>query len=43
MKMLENNPEKVKAKGKKMSPEAAKEYTSHNKGKMAFNKLPVKK
>jgi hypothetical protein len=39
--MLENNPEKAKKKG--MSSAAAKEYVSHNKGKMAFNKLPEKK
>lgn len=39
--MLANNPEKAKKKG--MKPAAAKEYISHNKGSMAFKKLPEKK
>lgn len=43
MKMLEHNPEKIKKKGSKMSPVAAKEYTSHNVGKMSYSKLPEKK
>jgi len=40
-KMLENNPKKAKKKG--ISPAKAKEYTSHNKGAMAFKNLPSKK
>ena len=43
MKLLEHNPEKVKKKGVKMTPEQAVEYTSHNKGKMVYKKLPEKK
>lgn len=39
--MLAHNPEKAKKKG--MKPAAAKEYISHNKGSMSYEKLPEKK
>jgi hypothetical protein len=41
MQMMAHNPEKAKKKG--MTPAAAKEYTSHNKGSMAYKNLPTKK
>ncbi len=40
-KMLEHDPEKAKKKG--IKPSVAKEYTSHNKGSMAYKNLPSKK
>jgi hypothetical protein len=41
LQMMAHNPEKAKKKG--MTPAAAKEYTSHNKGSMAYKNLPTKK
>lgn len=40
MKMMEHNPEVAKEKG--ISPEQAKEYTSHNVGEKKFSRLREK-
>jgi len=42
MEMMAHNPEKAHS-AHNISPEQAKEYVSHNTGKMSYKNLPEKK